>query len=39
MSEVKKKIIINHEHLNPNSQKRGKNGFTKRLGYNESKKF
>jgi hypothetical protein len=26
MSEVKKKIIINHEHLNPNSQKRGKNG-------------
>jgi hypothetical protein len=25
MSEVKKKIIINHEHLNPNSQKRGKN--------------
>ena len=26
MSEVKKKIIINHEHLNPNAQKRGKNG-------------
>ena len=22
MSEIKKKIIINHEHLNPNSQKR-----------------
>jgi hypothetical protein len=26
MSEVKKKIIINHEHLNPNAQKRAKNG-------------
>ena len=25
MSEVKKKIIINHEHLNPNAQKRNKN--------------
>lgn len=26
MSEVKKKIVINHEHLNPNAQKRNKNG-------------
>jgi len=29
MSEVKKKIIINHEHLNPNSQKRN-NGSSSR---------
>ena len=25
MSEIKKKITINHEHLNPNLQKRTKN--------------
>jgi hypothetical protein len=30
MSEVKKKIIINHEHLNPNAQKKGNNTGSKR---------
>jgi len=39
MSEIKKKIIINHEHLNPNLQKRnnkksnGNNTLKKTTGF------
>ena len=34
MSEVKKKIVINHEHLNPNTHKRHKNGSNGSNGSN-----
>ena len=38
MSEVKKKIVINHEHLNPSAQKRAKNGSNMSAGSAGSKR-